>query len=111
LSDSFIVHHLDFTCKKCVLQWRYRGGNNWGKCEDGTSALGCGPQEEFRACADISIGDNAGDSPHSPNVKTTTFNIYQYFGLFRELNYNKLEYISEGEDELIIEKSEIYTTV
>lgn len=26
-------------------------------CEDGTGAVGCGAQEEFRACADITIGD------------------------------------------------------
>ena len=30
-------------------------GNNWGKCEDGTSGMGCGPQETFRSCADIQI--------------------------------------------------------
>ena len=30
-------------------------GNNWGKCEDGTSGMGCGPQETFRSCADIKI--------------------------------------------------------
>jgi len=30
-------------------------GNNWGFCEDGTGALGCGPQETFRACSDISL--------------------------------------------------------
>lgn len=30
-------------------------GNNWGNCPNGTGAIGCGPQEEFRACADITI--------------------------------------------------------
>lgn len=28
---------------------------NWGKCEDGSSRIGCGPQEEYYNCADISI--------------------------------------------------------
>ncbi|XP_045112765.1 uncharacterized protein LOC123505481, partial [Portunus trituberculatus] len=37
------------------FQWRYVSGNNWGVCEDGTGAIGCGPQEEFRACADVAI--------------------------------------------------------
>lgn len=37
-------------CSSCVLQWRYVAGNNWGICEDGNGAVGCGPQEEFRAC-------------------------------------------------------------
>lgn len=39
-----------------MLQWRYVAGNNWGRCADGTEAIGCGPQEEFRACSDIAIG-------------------------------------------------------
>ena len=30
-------------------------GNNWGSCDDGTSGMGCGPQETFRSCADIRI--------------------------------------------------------
>jgi len=44
------------TCSHCVLQWRYVGGNNWGICPStGIGETGCGPQEEFRACSDISI--------------------------------------------------------
>lgn len=30
-------------------------GNNWGVCEDGTEATGCGNQETFVNCADIAI--------------------------------------------------------
>lgn len=57
-----------------MLQWRYIAGNNWGMCEDGTGAVGCGPQEEFRACADISIGEHAAAPPLRPirpGIKTT----------------------------------------
>ncbi len=43
------------SCNRCVLQWDYRSGNRWGNCGDGTSKLGCGPQETFRGCADIRI--------------------------------------------------------
>ncbi|XP_044261454.1 uncharacterized protein LOC123009310 [Tribolium madens] len=43
------------TCEHCLFQWRYIAGNNWGNCPNGTGAVGCGPQEEFRACADITI--------------------------------------------------------
>ncbi|XP_035217514.1 uncharacterized protein DDB_G0283357-like [Stegodyphus dumicola] len=43
------------TCSQCVFQWTYVAGNNWGLCENGQSALGCGPQETFRGCADIAI--------------------------------------------------------
>ena len=31
-------------------------GNSWGRDLDGTECIGCGVQEEFRNCADISIG-------------------------------------------------------
>lgn len=52
-------------------------GNNWGNCPNGTGAIGCGPQEEFRACADIKIGkggtdfeDVAEEVPETPEVTT-----------------------------------------
>ncbi|GFY45683.1 chitin-binding type-4 domain-containing protein, partial [Trichonephila inaurata madagascariensis] len=48
-----------FTCKYCVFQWTYTAGNNWGKCKDGTFGLGCGAQETFKACADISINERS----------------------------------------------------
>ncbi len=36
------------SCSRCVLQWRYHAGNNWGRnAETGASCLGCGLQEEF----------------------------------------------------------------
>lgn len=43
------------SCARCVLQWTYTAGNNWGRCEDGSGRLGCGPQETYRGCADIKI--------------------------------------------------------
>ncbi|CAF1286058.1 unnamed protein product [Adineta steineri] len=44
------------SCTRCVLQWRYHAGNNWGRdIETGKACLGCGSQEEFYNCADISI--------------------------------------------------------
>ncbi|RLU26260.1 hypothetical protein DMN91_000053 [Ooceraea biroi] len=60
------------TCAQCVFQWRYIAGNNWGDCGNGTGAVGCGPQEEFRACADITIGDNEAALPKLPKQPTTT---------------------------------------
>ncbi|KOB70244.1 Chitin binding domain 3 protein [Operophtera brumata] len=50
------------TCENCVLQWRYTCGNNWGDCNNGTQALGCGNQETFGACSDIAIVGNP-DAP------------------------------------------------
>lgn len=43
------------SCTHCVLQWTWVVGNSWGKCPDGTGRNGCGPQETFVNCADISI--------------------------------------------------------
>ncbi|EDW96121.2 uncharacterized protein LOC6535786 [Drosophila yakuba] len=44
------------TCSHCVLRWTYVGANNWGICDSsGNGALGCGPQETFKNCADVSI--------------------------------------------------------
>ncbi|KAK2581714.1 hypothetical protein KPH14_002199 [Odynerus spinipes] len=45
----------NLTCEHCVLRWEYVAGNNWGICDDGTEAAGCGPQETFKTCSDISI--------------------------------------------------------
>lgn len=60
------------TCSQCVLQWRYTAANNWGMCANGTGAVGCGPQEEFRACSDISIQDTAGTADETPYEEPTT---------------------------------------
>ena len=38
-----------------------------GVCEDGTGRVGCGPQEEFRACSDVSITDDDGTADSVPN--------------------------------------------
>lgn len=35
-------------------------------CGDGTGAVGCGAQEEFRACSDITIGDVGPQPPLRP---------------------------------------------
>jgi len=45
----------DVTCNQCVFQWKYTAGNTWGDCGNGTSAVGCGPQETFVNCADVQI--------------------------------------------------------
>ncbi|CAG5046867.1 unnamed protein product [Parnassius apollo] len=59
----------NLVCSHCVLQWRYIAGNNWGTCANGTSAVGCGPQEEFRACADITIEGRFTTSARRPGPK------------------------------------------
>ncbi|XP_023332921.1 uncharacterized protein LOC111704804 [Eurytemora carolleeae] len=68
-----IIYQLpkDLTCTQCVFQWRYIAGNNWGLCRNGTGAVGCGPQEEFRACADISITEQDGTADSTPLEQDT----------------------------------------
>lgn len=71
-------------CSKCVLQWKYVAGNNWGMCDSEHGKVGCGPQEEFRACSDIQIGEggyikpplrpNAPSSKPKLDVQTSTQN-------------------------------------
>ncbi|XP_052807202.1 uncharacterized protein LOC128236392 [Mya arenaria] len=59
------IKHVDLilpyglTCTQCVFQWKWKtnSGNNCGRtagCCD-PSNIGCGPQDEFRGCADVSI--------------------------------------------------------
>ncbi|XP_046401940.1 uncharacterized protein LOC124167921 [Ischnura elegans] len=50
-----VVLPSNITCERCVIRWQYTAGNSWGTCSDGTGAVGCGPQETFRSCADVSI--------------------------------------------------------
>lgn len=52
------------------MQWKYVAGNNWGICPDGNGAVGCGEQEEFRACSDIAIGK--GSASAIPTIKPPT---------------------------------------
>lgn len=54
-SMSLMIPDDLYSCRACILRWNYRAGNNWGVCKDGTYGNGCGPQELYRNCADISI--------------------------------------------------------
>ncbi|CAK1555527.1 unnamed protein product [Leptosia nina] len=53
------------SCDHCILQWRYIAGNNWGRCDNGTEAVGCGNQETFGACSDIAISPLRYTEPES----------------------------------------------
>ena len=39
-----------------------------GECKNGTGAVGCGPQEEFRACSDVAITNPDGSADDTPNT-------------------------------------------
>lgn len=63
LSELHVLLPPDVTCDRCVLQWTYTAGNSAGRDESGKSCLGCGIQETFVNCADISIGGNVDRIP------------------------------------------------
>lgn len=43
-------------CKHCVFQWKYHAGNSWDTDKlTGRSCVGCGAQEQFYGCSDITI--------------------------------------------------------
>lgn len=48
----------DKTCDKCIMRWHWRSANNWGVCDDGSEGIGCGYQEIYRNCADVSVKQN-----------------------------------------------------
>ncbi|QQP48791.1 Putative LOC100159027, partial [Caligus rogercresseyi] len=47
------------SCRQCILQWTYVGGNNWGICPNGTSAWAAGTRntsalaQTFESCRGI----------------------------------------------------------
>lgn len=47
----------ELVCEHCVIRWNYVTGNQWGTCSDGQGAIGCGNQETFRSCSDVTIQD------------------------------------------------------
>jgi len=57
------------SCHQCILQWTWIAANNWGSCHAGGRGMGCGPQETFRSCADISISDHNPDHRKKATLK------------------------------------------
>jgi len=70
------------TCSHCVMQWTYYTGNTWGVCNNGTEGMGCGTQEWFRNCADISIQSVVASFPPNafPLARRTIYSIDQRTG-------------------------------
>lgn len=64
-------------------------GNNWGKCENGISGLGCGPQETFRGCADIAIHRGYDIPSIKPNEIDVVDNPHKIYHLGDKNNDNR----------------------
>ncbi len=77
----------------CSL-YPFSKGNNWGTCDDGTSGMGCGPQETFRSCSDIQI------EPH-PLLSTPAEQeeFYQESLLENELSHSGLDVEIESDQQ------------
>ncbi|XP_041356320.1 uncharacterized protein LOC121373666 [Gigantopelta aegis] len=55
------------TCDRCVMQWKWNTANSWGCMENHGSGnkkccVGCGQQEQFVNCADVSITRYSGSA-------------------------------------------------
>ncbi|XP_012944521.1 uncharacterized protein LOC101864263 [Aplysia californica] len=48
------------TCSQCVFRWRWNAGNMWGWDKSGNPCLGCGHQEQFFGCSDVTITSGSG---------------------------------------------------
>ncbi|KAK2176358.1 hypothetical protein NP493_667g01018 [Ridgeia piscesae] len=60
-------------CSQCMLQWKYHAGNSWGNdFVTGKGCIGCGPQEEFYACADVKISKRGGTIVHPTKAPIVT---------------------------------------
>lgn len=74
------------------MQWTYIAGNNWGYCNGGEGALGCGNQEHFRACSDIQITDSDKDL-QVPNSSVKVNTIFFKYG-FKKLTFTSNNHVS-----------------
>lgn len=81
---------IGLTCAQCVLQWKYNAGNNWGvDPSTGQGCLGCGPQEQFYACADIAITPKSFQRHYNNLLQSPLFN-----HVFRQTKQNFLQSVS-----------------
>ena len=70
---TMIVHLINLSTtirQQCMCS--VPSGNSWGvDAETGEGCVGCGPQEEFYACADVKISEQGG-TVSMPTTTTTT---------------------------------------
>ncbi|OWF48654.1 hypothetical protein KP79_PYT16194 [Mizuhopecten yessoensis] len=58
------------TCSQCLLQWKYNAGNSYG-CDGTNCCIGCGEQEQFYGCSDVSIGSVDAPSYSSEQISSS----------------------------------------
>ncbi|XP_021357189.1 uncharacterized protein LOC110452820 isoform X2 [Mizuhopecten yessoensis] len=60
------------TCSQCLLQWKYNTGNSYG-CDGGHCCVGCGEQEQFYGCADVSVGSTGAPSYSAGQIHSSVY--------------------------------------
>ncbi|CAL1532014.1 unnamed protein product, partial [Lymnaea stagnalis] len=61
----------ELACRHCLIQWKWKAGNNWG-CNETGCGLGYGDyQEQYRGCSDVAIMPNSYNSDVRDNAFTT----------------------------------------
>ncbi|RXG62232.1 hypothetical protein Avbf_10632, partial [Armadillidium vulgare] len=58
--------------------------NNWGQCGNGTGRLGCGPQETFKNCADVSISASVEGTVVKPGSKAVYYSGDEYSNVAKQ---------------------------
>ncbi|KAL4232934.1 hypothetical protein ACF0H5_007622 [Mactra antiquata] len=66
------------TCSQCILQWKWNTASNWDCDVNNRCCKGCGPQEQFYGCADVSIS--------SANTNTDINNMFAQSNTFSSTN-------------------------
>ena len=66
------IQQVGFYILNIILISPLSTGNNWGVCDDGVGRVGCGDQEEFRACADISLTNSSPSVPASQGKSSSS---------------------------------------
>ncbi|RXG66862.1 hypothetical protein Avbf_17296 [Armadillidium vulgare] len=67
-----------------VGDWTYVGANNWGTCDNGTEGMGCGPQETFKNCADVSISASVEGTVVKPGSKAVYYSGDEYSNVVKK---------------------------
>ena len=74
-----------------------------GRCSNGTESVGCGPQEEFRACADVAITTAEGYADETVNTLTDP---EVYVPREDEDRYNEIDFNAINNEDQIL-KNEV----
>ena len=84
-----------------------------GRCTNGTEAVGCGPQEEFRACADVTIttADGSADSTINDLVDPEIYVPREEDDRYNEVDFDENEGYDQLEGEAVVIESVVFIVI